>query len=120
VTPDGLRVVSASYDHTLKVWDLASGHALATLQGHAGGVRGCAVTPDGLRVVSVSDDKTLKLWDLESYACLVTHRANAGYLAVAVTATAIVAGDAAGAVWFLDWPSSSAASPPPPRRPQSS
>jgi len=30
-------------DETLKVWDLASGHALATLQGHANRVIGCAV-----------------------------------------------------------------------------
>jgi WD40 repeat protein len=30
VTPDGRRVVSASDDKTLKVWDLASGQAVAT------------------------------------------------------------------------------------------
>jgi hypothetical protein len=45
-------------------------------------------------------------WDLESHACLLTHRANASYLAVTATATTIVAGDGAGAVWFLDLPSS--------------
>ena len=33
VTPDGRYVVSASADRTLKVWDLASGRELATLQG---------------------------------------------------------------------------------------
>jgi WD40 repeat protein len=31
VTADGKRAVSASYDHTLKVWDLESGKVLATL-----------------------------------------------------------------------------------------
>ena len=30
VTADGKRAVSASWDHRLKVWDLSSGHALAT------------------------------------------------------------------------------------------
>jgi hypothetical protein len=106
VTPDGRRVVSASADKTLKVWDLESGRTLATMEGHVDWVHACAVTPDGRRVVSASADKTLKVWDLESRACLFTHRASAGYTAIVVTATTIIAGDAAGAVWFLDWPSS--------------
>ena len=35
MTPDGQRAVSASDDHTLKVWDLASGRELHTLTGHS-------------------------------------------------------------------------------------
>jgi len=100
-------------------------------------VTACAVTPDGRSVISASDDHTLKVWDLPSRACILTHRANAAYAAVAVTATAIIAGDSTGALWFLDWPpsnrreialrashshdsppsSSSASSPPSPRQP---
>ena len=38
--PDGRRVVSASKDS--KVWDVATGECLATLQGHSFGVR-CGV-----------------------------------------------------------------------------
>jgi hypothetical protein len=98
VTPDGQRVVSASADGSLKVWDLARGRAEATLEGHASGVNACAVMPDGQRVVSASDDRTLKMWDLQTGTCFLTHRANARYLAVATTATAIVAGAAAGAL----------------------
>jgi hypothetical protein len=105
VTPDGRRVVSASYDKTLKVWDLESGRELATLQGHADLVSACAVTPDGRRVVSASDDQTLKVWNLETGACLLTHRANTAFFAVTATDATIIAGDATGAVWFLDWPS---------------
>jgi hypothetical protein len=105
MTPDGRRVVSASSDKTLKVWDLASGRAEATLEGHADRVTACAVTPDGSRVVSASADGTLKVWDLQAGECLLTHRANATCHAIATTATGIIAGDAAGAVWFLDWPS---------------
>jgi len=71
----------------------------------------CAVTPDGRRVVSASWDKTLKVWDLETYACLVTHRGDAPYTAVATSATVIVAGDATGGLWFLDWPPSRRTTP---------
>src|SRR6185369_4161530 len=102
---DGRRVVSASDDKTLKVWDLASGQLVATLQGHGSFVTACAMSPDGRCVVSASYDETFKVWDLESHKCLFTHRGNTMYLSVAATATAIIAGDAAGSVWFLDWPS---------------
>jgi len=70
VTPDGRRMVSASDDQTLKVWDLESGRVLATLEGHADRVTACAVTPDGRQVVSASSDQTLKVWDLAS-GCVV-------------------------------------------------
>jgi hypothetical protein len=106
VTPDGRHVVSASSDQTLKVWELATGRALATLAGHTHGVNACAVTPDGRHVVSASFDQTLKVWDLETYACLVTHRGDASYHAVAATTIVIVAGDSGSGVWFLDVPPS--------------
>jgi WD40 repeat protein len=64
VTPDGQRAVSASDDHTLKIWDLGSGRELRTLTGHSGRVTAVAVTPDGQRAVSASNDQMLKVWDL--------------------------------------------------------
>src|SRR5579885_3160496 len=69
VTPDGQRAVSASWDHTLKVW---GGHALRTLEGHSDRVYSVAVTPDGQRAVSASGDHTLKVWDLASGRALRT------------------------------------------------
>jgi hypothetical protein len=104
VTPDGRRVVSASRDKTLKVWELESGRAVATLKGHTGLVRACAVASHGRHVVSASYDQTLKVWDLATYTCCITHRGDAGYVAVAVSTTAVIAGDAAGTLWFLDLP----------------
>ena len=111
VTPDDRRVVSASEDHTLKVWDLHSGLVLATLEGHAGAVNACAVTPDGRRVISASEDHTLRVWDLDTHACLLTHRGESSYKAIATSGAAVIAGDAAGTVWFLEWPPSMAPRP---------
>ena len=77
---------------------------MATLEGHTNWVHACAVTPDGRHVVSASEDQTLKVWDLATYTCRITHRGDAGYHAVVVGATTVIAGDASGAVWFLDLP----------------
>jgi WD40 repeat protein len=85
VTPDGKRAVSASYDNTLKVWDLASGKELQTLAGHSHWVNAVAVTPDGKRAVSASRDQTLKVWDLASgkeLRTLAGHRAEVYGVAV--------------------------------------
>ena len=41
---------------TARLWDAASGKALATLEGHADRVRSAAFSPDGTRVVTASDD----------------------------------------------------------------
>jgi hypothetical protein len=103
VTPDGRRAVSASSDHTLKVWDLRErGEELRTLTGHSRGVMAVAVTPDGRRAVSASDDHTLKVWDLESGKLVATFIGDGTLIACAVAPDGtIVIGGASGRVHFL-------------------
>ncbi|WP_437767623.1 TIR domain-containing protein [Sorangium sp. So ce281] len=76
ISPDAQRIVSASDDGTLKVWELSTGRLLSTLQGHAKGVnkgvKSCAISPDGQRVVSASGDGTLKVWELSTGRLLST------------------------------------------------
>ncbi|WP_185747446.1 WD40 repeat domain-containing protein [Humibacillus xanthopallidus] len=62
-SPDGGRLISASMDRTLVVWDAGSGERLATLAGHHSGVTSLAWSPDGRRVVSGSWDDTVRMWD---------------------------------------------------------
>ncbi len=71
-SPDGERIVSASRDNTLRIWDARSGQTLATLSGHQRSVNGCAWSPDGQRILSASDDHTLRIWDAGSGQTLVT------------------------------------------------
>ena len=65
-SPDSTKVVSASDDKTLKLWDVETGIEIRTFTGHSSWVLGCAFSPDGTKVVSASIDKTLKLWDVET------------------------------------------------------
>jgi WD40 repeat protein len=65
VTEDGQRAVSASEDKTLKVWDLKTGWALLTLEGHFGHIYGVGVSRDGRRAVFASDGGTVEVWDLD-------------------------------------------------------
>src|SRR5262249_34064965 len=51
-SPDGQRLVTASGDHTVKVWDATTGQEALTLYGHQDEVYMASFTPDGQRIVS--------------------------------------------------------------------
>jgi len=61
---DGKRIVSGSFDNTLKVWDAQTGQETLTLKGHSSYVNSVSFSPDGKRIVSGSTDNTLKVWDI--------------------------------------------------------
>ena len=70
-SPDGQRIVSGSYDNTLRLWDANTGAAIGQpLEGHGGEVLSVAFSPDGQRIVSGSDDNTLRLWDANTGAAI--------------------------------------------------
>ena len=65
-SPDGRRIVSASYDKTFKLWDAETGEEITTLKGHTDWVNAFAFSPDGRRIVSAGRGNTLKLWDAKT------------------------------------------------------
>jgi WD40 repeat protein len=64
-SPDGKRLVSASKDNSVKVWDAQTGQELLTLK-HIDNVTSVAYSPDGKRLASASWDNTLKVWNAQT------------------------------------------------------
>jgi hypothetical protein len=63
-SPDGSRIVSGSWDWTLRLWDAKTSQPIGEpLRGHEYTVSSVAFSPDGGRIVSGSLDNTLRLWD---------------------------------------------------------
>jgi WD40 repeat protein len=71
-SPDGERLVSASWDGTATIWNPRTGETVATLVGHEGPVTSARYSADGARVVTASCeesfdvvrcDRTARVWD---------------------------------------------------------
>ena len=65
-SPDGQRVVTASWDGTARLWDAANGKPVGEPMKHQDVVSSAQFSPDGQRVVTASKDKTARLWDAGS------------------------------------------------------
>jgi WD40 repeat protein len=65
-SPDGRRIVTASFDKTARIWDLAAGEVSHVLTGHTDTVWTARFSPDGKRLVTSSDDHTARIWDAET------------------------------------------------------
>ena len=65
-SPDGLSLASASWDGTVVLWDVQSGHVKRTFEGHSDPVRAVALSPDGTILASASDDNSIILWDIST------------------------------------------------------
>ncbi len=62
-SPDGSRIVSASNDHTARIWDARTGVQLQVLTGHAREVRSAVYSADGTEILTGSLDGTARTWD---------------------------------------------------------
>ncbi|XP_029317913.1 LOW QUALITY PROTEIN: apoptotic protease-activating factor 1 [Cottoperca gobio] len=68
-SPADTRLLSWSYDGTVKMWDIESGEKLQDIEAHRGAILSCHVSPDGCLFATTSADKTAKLWHCESWQC---------------------------------------------------
>ena len=63
---DGERVVSGSWDRTVRIWHAETGRELQKLKGHGSLITSVSFAPDGKRVASGSLDNIVRIWDLET------------------------------------------------------
>jgi WD40 repeat protein/class 3 adenylate cyclase len=71
-SPDGRLLATTALDHTIRLWDVASGMPVRTLTGHTEIVFQPIFSPDGLTLLSGSLDGTARLWDVATGATLRT------------------------------------------------
>ena len=64
-SPDGARILTASWDNSAKLWDAVSGQLIASFA-HQDGVVHTVFSPDGTRILTASADHSAKLWDVAS------------------------------------------------------
>src|SRR5882757_5087692 len=66
-SPNGTRVVTGSYDNTIRIWDAESGAVIGEpLTGHTSAVLSISYSPDGHHIISGSYDCTIRIWDAKT------------------------------------------------------
>jgi len=79
-SPDGKRLATGAADHTVKIWDFATGKDVLTLQGHTSQVTSVAFSPDGKRLATGAWDTAAKIWDLATGKELLTLQGHNGLI----------------------------------------
>lgn len=59
----GRFLITASYDHTIKIWTNTEFKHIKTLEGHDDRVMDCDITSDGQNILSCGWDKSWKIWN---------------------------------------------------------
>ena len=63
ISSDGAYALSASWDKTLRLWELSTGATTRRFVGHNNDVLSVSFSADNRQIVSGSRDRTIKLWN---------------------------------------------------------
>lgn len=70
MTKDMKKIISASFDKTIKIWNAETGELIHSIDAHEETIREVKINPILNQFASCSDDSTIKIWDLASYNLL--------------------------------------------------
>lgn len=62
---DGTKLVTASKDQTVIIYETSTFSVIQKLLGHEDGVAQCAWSPDDSKIITCSQDKTARVWSVE-------------------------------------------------------
>ena len=65
-SPDGSILASASFDGTVRLWEVPSGRLFHVLTGHTNSVHSVSFSPDGQTLASGGWESTIRLWEPSS------------------------------------------------------
>uniref|UniRef100_A0A7N0SYU1 Uncharacterized protein n=1 Tax=Kalanchoe fedtschenkoi TaxID=63787 RepID=A0A7N0SYU1_KALFE len=77
-----LLLASASFDATVKLWDVELGKTLCSLNGHKGPVYSVSFSPNSELLATGSMDKTLHIWSLKDRKIIKTYTGTGGIFEV--------------------------------------
>lgn len=92
-SPDGKRLATASFDKTVKVWDVGTGAALVTVKDHSAAVLAVAFSPDGKLLASGGRDHSVKLFEAatgKSLRTLIGHTQDVHAIAFSADGSSVI------------------------------